>query len=184
MSINNSKQNPWQFKDKKNIYENPWIKVEEHDVIMPNGKEGIYGKVLFKNRAIAILPIDSQGNTWLVGQYRYTIDEYSWEIPMGGGPLNEDILESAKRELKEETGLKAQKWTNIGKFHTSNSCTDEEGFIFLAEDLSQHETEFDETEVIEIMKVPFEKALDMVMNEKITDVISCMAILKASKLLF
>ena len=126
----NSEHNPWQTLNSKQVYNNQWIQVQEHTVINPNGGRGIYGKVLFKNRAIGIIPLDSDGNTWLVGQYRYTVNEYSWEIPMGGGPLDQDILTSAQRELKEETGLTAAKWTNIMRIHTSNSATDEEGFIF------------------------------------------------------
>ena len=137
----------------------------------------------FKNKAIGIVPIDEDGNTWLVGQYRYTLDEYSWEIPMGGGPENEDILEAAKRELKEETGLIASEWQNILKIHTSNSVTDEEGFIFLAKGLEQGETEFEETEKLEIKKLPFIEAVQMVMNGEITDSLSIAGLLKVHLLL-
>src|SRR5680860_634447 len=98
-------KNPWKTINKKLIYTNPWIKLEEHAVITPSGKEGIYGKVLFENKAAAIIPVDENLNTWLVGQFRYTLEEYSWEIPMGGGQHGQSILENAKRELKEETGL-------------------------------------------------------------------------------
>src|SRR5690606_35786282 len=98
---------------KKLIYSNPWIKLEEHEVITPGGSPGIYGKVLFQNKAVAVIPVDEELNTWLVGQFRYTLQEYSWEVPMGGGALNQSVLDSAKRELKEETGLTATKWTQI-----------------------------------------------------------------------
>lgn len=176
-------ENPWKTLSKKPIYENPWIRVEEHQVITPAGKEGIYGKVHFKNRAMAIIPIDYEGYTWLVGQYRYTLDEYSWEIPMGGGPIDLDLLESAKRELKEETGLLANKWTELLKIHTSNSVTDEWGLIYLAEDLTQGETEFEETEQLLIKKLPFQEALEMVMSGQITDSISVAGLLKAARIL-
>ncbi|AMQ57225.1 NUDIX domain-containing protein [Algoriphagus sanaruensis] len=176
-------ENPWKTLSKKPIYENPWIRVEEHQVITPAGKEGIYGKVHFKNRAMAIIPIDYEGYTWLVGQYRYTLDEYSWEIPMGGGPNDLDLLESAKRELKEETGLLANKWTELLKIHTSNSVTDEWGLIYLAEDLTQGETEFEETEQLLIKKLPFQEALEMVMSGQITDSISVAGLLKAARIL-
>ncbi|WP_339879370.1 NUDIX hydrolase [uncultured Algoriphagus sp.] len=175
--------NPWTTKKINPIYENPWIKVEHHDVLNPAGKESIYGKVHFKNRAMAIIPIDESGNTWLIGQYRYPLDEYSWEIPMGGGPMAEDKLESAKRELKEETGLIAEKWTEIMKIHTSNSVTDEVGFVYLAEGLTQGETEFEETELLKIKKLPFTKVVEMVMHGEITDGISVAAILKAARIL-
>lgn len=176
-------ENPWKTLSKKPIYENPWIRVEEHQVITPAGKEGIYGKVHFKNRAMAIIPIDYEGYTWLVGQYRYTLDEYSWEIPMGGGPNDLDLLESAKRELKEETGLLANKWTELLKIHTSNSVTDEWGLIYLAENLTQGETEFEETEQLLIKKLPFKEALEMVMSGQITDSISVAGLLKAARIL-
>jgi 8-oxo-dGTP pyrophosphatase MutT (NUDIX family) len=176
-------QNPWKTKEIKEIYENPWIKVEEHKVLNPAGNPGIYGKVLFKNKALGIIPIDDQGNTWLVGQHRYPLDEYSWEIPMGGGPVGSDILESAKRELKEETGITAFKWTEILRIHTSNSVTDEEGFVYLAEELIEGQTEFEETEVLSIKKLPFQKAVDMVLKGEITDGISIAGILKVARIL-
>ncbi|WPR77605.1 NUDIX hydrolase [Algoriphagus sp. NG3] len=176
-------QNPWTTKKINPVYENPWIKVEHHEIINPAGNEGVYGKVHFKNRAMGIIPIDKDMNTWLIGQYRYTLEEYAWEIPMGGGPLEEDKLESAQRELREETGLTAGKWTEMMTIHTSNSVTDEVGFVYLAEELSEGEPEFDETEVLKVRKLPFVGALEMVMNGEITDAISIAGILKASRIL-
>ncbi|MEX2565216.1 MAG: NUDIX hydrolase [Cyclobacteriaceae bacterium] len=173
-------KNPWTKLKEKPVYDNAWIKVEEHQVLNPNGNPGIYGKVSFKNRAVGIIPLDHEGNTWIVGQYRYTLDEFSWEIPMGGGPMEEEILESAKRELKEETGLTALKWTHIMKIHTSNSVTDEEGHVFLAENLREGETDFEDTEDLQILKTPFEEVLKMVLTGKITDAISIAGILKAA----
>lgn len=175
-------QNPWTTRRISQIYENPWIRLEHHDIINPAGNEGVYGKVHFKNRAMGIIPVDADMNTWIIGQYRYTLGEYAWEIPMGGGPLEEDQLESAKRELKEETGLTAEKWTEIMKIHTSNSVTDEVGFVYLAEDLTQGETEFEETEVLKIKKLPFVEVLEMVMDGRITDGISIAGILKAARI--
>ncbi len=178
--MNNEKN--WQQVSSKKIYENPWILVEEDQVINPKGGRNLYGKVHFKNKAIGIIPVDARMNTWLVGQHRYPLNEYSWEIPMGGGPVGMDVLESAQRELKEETGLTAVKWTNIMRIHTSNSVTDEEGFIFLAEDLTQGETEFDETEDLEIWKLPLSEAITMVMTGEITDGISVAGLLKAARI--
>jgi len=176
-------KNPWKTLASKQIYENDWIKLVENQVINPNGNKGIYGKVSFKNKAIGIIPFDENGYTWLVGQYRYTLDEYSWEIPMGGGSLSIDPLVSAKRELLEETGLIANKWSRILRIHTSNSVTDEEGFVYLAEDLLQSTPEFDDTEKITIKKIPFTKAYAMVLDNKITDSISIAGILKLGKML-
>ncbi|HWA34619.1 MAG TPA: NUDIX hydrolase, partial [Cyclobacteriaceae bacterium] len=122
---------PWTTLSSQQKYDNAWINVTEFQVINPGGKPGIYGKVHFKNKAIGIIALDRDRNTWLVGQHRYTLDEWSWEIPEGGGPLSVPVLESAKRELKEETGLEAKKWTQLLRTHLSNSVSDEEGFLFL-----------------------------------------------------
>lgn len=176
-------QNPWQTLQSNITYDNTWITVTEHQVIHPSGNSGIYGTVHFKNKALGIIPLDEHLNTYLVGQYRYPLREYSWEIPMGGGKLDIDILTSAQRELKEETGLIAAKWTNIARIHTSNSVTDEEGFIFLAEELTQAETEFEETEQLQIKKLPLAEALIMVMRNEITDAISVAGLLKLKLLL-
>src|SRR3954469_13721359 len=111
------KKNPWSITGEQPIYNNAWINVTEYKVINPNGGKGIYGKVHFKNHAIGIVPLDEEMNTYLVGQYRFTLNQYSWEIPEGGGPLGIDLLESAKRELKEETGLVAEEWTKISELH-------------------------------------------------------------------
>ncbi len=175
--------NPWTTLKITSLYENPWIRLEHHDILNPAGKEGVYGKVHFKNRAMAIIPVDQDGNTWLVGQYRYTLDEYAWEIPMGGGPIGQDLLESAKRELREETGLSAEKWTEVMKVHTSNSVTDEVGIVYLAEMLTQGETEFEETEILQVKKLPFSEVLEMVMRGEITDSISVAGILKVARIL-
>jgi 8-oxo-dGTP pyrophosphatase MutT (NUDIX family) len=176
-------ENPWNTLSSKVIYENPWIKVEEDQVLNPSGGKGIYGKVHFKNKAIGVIPLDEELNTWIIGQYRYTLNEYSWEIPMGGGPASLSPLEGAKKELKEETGFSAQKWRQILKIHTSNSVTDEVGYVYIAEDLTKGETSFDETEELEVKKIPFTEAVAMVMEGKITDAISIAGILKAEKIL-
>jgi ADP-ribose pyrophosphatase len=174
--------NKWKKVASRTVYENPWIEVQHHDVINPSGGEGIYGQVNFKNLAIGIVPLDAEGNTYLVGQHRFPIDEYSWEIPEGGCPRNEDILDCAKRELLEETGLIAQKWTQISKIHTSNSVCNEAGFIFLAEELTQGEAEPEETEDLTVKKVSLEEAYTMVMNDTITDSLSIAGILKTREL--
>ncbi len=181
--IKEMKSNPWKTKNKRLVYANPWIKLEEHAVVTPAGTDSLYGKVVFQNKALAIVPVDKDLNTWLVGQYRYTIEEYSWEIPMGGGPVGSDRLLSAQRELKEETGLTAGKWTEIMRFHTSNSVTDEEGFLYLAEELTEGEPEFEDTEKIEILKIPLSQAIQKVMDGEITDVISVAGLLKVGKIL-
>ena len=176
-------KNPWQKKSSRQVYENPWISVHHDEVITPTGTDGIYGRIVFKNIALAIIPMDEDNNTWLIGQYRYTLDEYTWEIPMGGGPLAEDKLESAKRELKEETGITAKDWKCILRIHTSNCVTDEEGFVYVAKDLSFGETSFDSTEDLQITKVPFDTAIQMIDDGKITDAISIAGLLKIKSML-
>ena len=176
--------NPWKPQSSKTIYENPWLSLHEDNVINPGGGISHYGKIHFKNLAIGIIPIDEDNNTWLVGQYRYVPDCYSWEIPMGGGPLNIEPLASAKRELKEETGLSAEYWEELMQLHTSNSVTNERGLIYVARDLTEGETEFEETEDLKIEKLPLEEAFDRVMSGEITDAISVAGLLKIKLLNF
>jgi ADP-ribose pyrophosphatase len=171
-------ENPWKVISEENIYDNPWINLTEYQVINPSGNPGIYGKVHFKNIAIGVIPLDEEMNTYIVGQYRFVLDEYSWEIPEGGGPLGTDPLESAKRELLEETGLKASRWTEIQRMHLSNSVNDEYGFIYLAQGLEQFEAEPEDTEQLIVKKVPFAEVYRMVCEGEITDSISVATILK------
>jgi len=170
-------KNPWKTLNVTEVYDNPWIHVDEHDVINPSGNPGIYGKVHFKNLACGIIPLDD-GETWIVGQYRYTLDRYSWEIPMGGVPVGTDPLAGAQRELKEETGLTAERWQPILNVHLSNSITDEAGIVYVAEDLTHGEPEFDDTEQIEIKRLPFDDVVRMVNDGEITDALSVAGILK------
>lgn len=174
--------NPWKFQSSKNLYDNAWLSLDEDDVINPGGGLSHYGKIHFKNIAIGIIPIDENNNTWLVGQYRYVPDCYSWEIPMGGGPLDTDPLESAKRELKEETGLSATLWQELMQLHTSNSVTDERGLIYVAKGLSEGDTEFGETEDLKIIKLPLKDAVQRVMGGEITDSVSVAGLLKLAAL--
>lgn len=167
----------WKKLNSRVVFDNDWITVFEEQVINPGGGENDYGRVHFKNKAIAIVPLDEAGNTWLVGQDRYTLGAYSWELPMGGAPVDEDPLAAAKRELKEETGLIAKLWTEIMRLHVSNSITDEEGYVFVARDLEQGATAFDETEDLQIRKLPFKDAIAMVRLGEITDAMTVAALL-------
>ena len=171
-------ENPWKIVSEKAVYDNNWIGLTEYQVINPSGNPGIYGKVHFKNIAIAIIPLDAELNTYLVGQYRFAPDQYSWEVPEGGGPLGIDTLESAKRELLEETGLKATEWTEIQRMHLSNSVSDELCIIYLARGLEQFEAEPEDTEQLIVHKVHFEDAYSMVCNGEITDSAAVAGILK------
>lgn len=175
--------NPWQITSEKDIYDNRWINVKEYQVINPSGNPGIYGKVHFKNRAIGVIPIDADRNTYLVGQYRFVLNEYSWELPEGGGLFNEDPLDAAKRELLEETGLKAENWTEIQQMHLSNSVSDEVSYIYLATGLAQFEAEPEDTEQLQVRKLPFEEVYQMVSDGRITDSITVAAVLRVKLML-
>lgn len=170
--------NPWKILDEKKVYDNNWISVIHHNVINPSGGKGIYGKVHMKNTAMGIVPLDEEMNTYIVGQYRFVLDEYSWEIPEGGAPLEDDPLVSAQRELLEETGLKAKRWDKIVEMSLSNSVTDERCMIFLARELSQHNPMPEETEQLVIKKLPFEEVYKMAEQGIITDGVSVTGILK------
>jgi 8-oxo-dGTP pyrophosphatase MutT (NUDIX family) len=173
-----NEKNPWEIISGKLVYDNPWINLTQYEVITPAGTPGIYGKVHFKNIAIGVIVIDENGDTYLVGQYRFPLNEYSWEIPEGGCPEGTDYLTTAKRELKEETGFEAKTWTEILRMHVSNSVSDEYAVVYLAQDLVAGEAEPEETEKLTIQKMPFAQALQWVMEGKITDSISVAGILK------
>jgi len=181
--MQNPEENPWQITAEKVEYDNPWINLTEYQVINPSGNAGIYGKVHFKNYAIGIVPLDEDLNIYLIGQYRFPLNQYSWELPEGGGPLGTDPLESAKRELLEETGLKANDWTEIQRMHLSNSVSGELSIIYLARNLEQFEAEPEDTEQLQIRKLPFDEAYRMVCNNEITDSITVAAILKVKLML-
>ncbi len=176
-------ENPWQTLSTQLEFENPWFTVTTHDTVAPDGTRPRYGKISFKTRAVGIIPLDEDQHTWLVGQWRFPLGEYSWELPMGGAPRGERLESAAIRELKEETGLTATRLKLILKMHTSNSVTDEEGYVFLAEGLTPGATEFDETEQLEIHRLPFTEALAMAMDGRITDGISVAGILKLARML-
>ena len=176
---NTAETNPWTTLSSQTKYSNPWIEVTEHQVRNAAGNPGIYGTVHFRNLAIGILPVDDQRHTWLVGQWRYPLGAYSWEIPEGGGKLDVDPLDTAKRELKEETGLVAGKWEKLFEMHLSNSVTDERAVVFLATGLTAGESAPEEDEVLHVRRVPLETAYAMVERGEITDAITVAALFRA-----
>ena len=177
------KENPWKTLKSEIKYDNPWIKITEHQTINSCDKEGVYGVVHYKNLAIGIIPLDEDYNTWIVGQYRFPLQQYSWEICEGGGAINEPPLTSAKRELLEEMGIKANKWKELLRSHLSNSVSDELGILYIAKELSFHDPEPEEGEVLQLRKLPFEEVFQMVMNGTITDSLSVAGILKTKLLI-
>lgn len=171
--------NPWKLIAGRLIYDNPWITVFHDDVLTPGGSKGLYGYVHFKNHAMGIVPVDSEGNTWLIGQYRYALNRWSWEIPEGGCPVGADPLEAAKRELKEEAGISAASLTHLSTFDLSNCVSDESGVIYLAQDLEIGEPEPDESEQLEVVKLPLKEAIEMCNTGEIRDAISLIGLRRA-----
>jgi 8-oxo-dGTP pyrophosphatase MutT (NUDIX family) len=179
-----TEKNPWKTLSTEMKYDNPWIQVNESKVINPAGKDGIYGVVHFKNRAMAIIPLDEDNNTWTVGQFRYTTNTYEWEVIEGGVPEGEDLLEGARRELEEEAGLLANEWTMIiDGCQLSNSVSDEIGYAYVAKGLTMTATNPEETEQLQIRKLPFDELVEMVMKGEIKDLLSVAAVLKVKVLL-
>ncbi len=175
--------NSWKTLTSELVYESAWIAVNKHQTINPAGNPAIYSVVNFKNLAIGIIPLSEDGFTWLVGQWRYPLNAYSWEIPEGGGPLGEAPVETAKRELKEETGIIAQNFEEIMQLDLSNSATDEHAFVYLATGLTFEESEPEETEDLQVKKIHINDVFDMVLKGEITDAISVAAIFKVKYLL-
>ena len=174
--------NPWKTLATRPVYDNPWISVREDQVITPTGSRGIYGVVHMKNQATGIVPIDSDGRTVLVGQYRYTLEGYSWEIPEGGVPAGEATLAGAQRELREETGLVAANWFELAGQSVSNSVTDERCTCFLAWDLTRQAAAPDETEDLALRWLPVAEAIEMTLDGRIHDAVSVVALLTAEAL--
>lgn len=176
-----AEENPWRLLKREERYRNPWIAIEHHDVLNAAGNAGIYGVVRFQNVAIGVVPVDAEGYTTLVGQWRYPLERYSWEIPEGGGPIGTDPLVSARRELLEETGFSAGRWTKLLDLDLSNSVTDETGVVYLAEALTVGTAEPEEGEVLVLRRVALAEAVAMVLRGEITDALAVVGLLAAER---
>jgi 8-oxo-dGTP pyrophosphatase MutT (NUDIX family) len=176
-------QNPWTTLNRQQVYESPWIGVEHHEVLNPAGNPGTYSVVKFKKLAIGIVPLDEHNNTWIVGQYRYPLHTYTWEIPEGGGDLDVDPIESAKRELLEECGIIAGEYLPIQQLQLSNSATDEVAHLFIARNLTFTQAQPEENEQLRIRKVSFDELYKLVKEGYVTDSLTVAAVLKI-KLMF
>ncbi|MBA3689863.1 MAG: NUDIX hydrolase [Actinobacteria bacterium] len=168
---------PWVRISRRTVYENPWIQVHHDEVTRPDGSPGIYGVVHFRAMAVGAVVLDADGRVLLVGQHRYPLDRYSWEIPEGGADRDEDPLDGARRELAEETGFTARSWSELIRFSLSNSATDEEGVLFVATDLEAGEASPDPTEKLRVRWVGLDEALAMVASGEIHDMITQVGLL-------
>lgn len=169
---------PWSRISRTLVYENAWIQVFHDEVVRPDGKPGIYGVMHTRTHAVGVVALDRADRVLLVGQYRYTLDRYSWEIPEGGVPIGDDLLEGARRELAEETGYRARSWHELLRFSLSNSTTDETGVLYLATELNEGEANPDETEDLALRWMAFEDALAQVRSGDLFDSMTQMGILR------
>jgi len=179
--LEGSKIGPWVRRSTTVPYLNPWIQVEHHEVTDPAGKHGVYGVVKFQHFALGCVPLHEDGTITLVGQHRYPLDLWTWEIPEGGGRKDHEPLAEIQRELREEAGLTGTEWIPLGKLHTSNSVTDETAHLWLVRGLSQGPNELDSTEGdIEVKRIPFTEAVEMALDGQMTDAISVVSLLRAN----
>ncbi len=167
---------PWRRRSRATAYANPWIDVFHDDVVRPDGGPGIYGVVHFHSRAVGMVAVDEDGRILLVGQHRYALDEYSWELPEGGVPDGEPMVEGARRELREETGYDAAEWRSLFRFSTSNSVTDERGEIFVATGLTAGEAAPEPTEDLAVRWATLDKILGEIDAGAIHDLMTIAAI--------
>ena len=170
------KRGPWQVVSRQQVYDNRWIRLTHHEVINPADQPGIYGTIHFKNQGIGVVPVDAEMHTYLVGQYRFALDAYSWEIPEGGGLVGTDPQAAAARELAEETGLRAARWRKMVEGELSNSVTDEQFVGFLAWDLEQGAAAPEPSEELQVRRLPLVEAFAMMEAGEIRDALSILTL--------
>ncbi len=172
------KPTPWTAGEGRLLYDTRWIKLVEYDAVAPTGRDARYGVIRFQNLAAGVLPLHEDGAVTMVGQQRFALRNYEWEIPEGGVPFDEDPLEGAKRELREEVGLEAKEWREILRLQLSNSITDERAVCYLARDFTKVEIEPDETEILDVVRVPFRDLLREIAAGRVQDVMTVAATLR------
>ncbi len=170
-----SELNPWRRVSRRVAYQNPWVEILHDDVVRPDGQPGVYGVVHFRHLAIGVVPLDAEGRVLLVGQYRYTLDHYSWEIPEGGGDLDEEPEAAARRELAEETGYCGGQWRELCRAELSNSVTDEVTILFVASGLEEGPASPEGTEQLQLRWVPFDEVMAMIRRGEIADAMTILA---------
>ena len=167
---------PWIRRSRRVAYENAWITIWHDEVTRPDGAPGVYGVVHFENLAAGVLALDADDRVLLVGQHRYALDAYSWEIPEGGVPDGETALDGARRELLEETGMEAAEWRELARVHLSNSVSDELAVLFLATGLTPGVARPDGTEDLVLRWTPFAEVLEMTLDGRISDAMTVIAV--------
>lgn len=173
--MSSAEKNPWRRVSRRVAYENPWIEILHDEVVRPDGQPGIYGVVHFRHLAIGVVPLDANDRVLLVGQFRYTLDHYSWEIPEGGGGLDEEPEAAARRELVEETGYSGGEWRELCRAELSNSVTDEAMILFVASGLEDGPASPEGTEQLQMRWVPFDEVMAMIGRGEITDAMTILA---------
>jgi 8-oxo-dGTP pyrophosphatase MutT (NUDIX family) len=173
--VSDNELNPWRRVSRRVAYDNPWIQILHDDVVRPDGKPGIYGVVHFRHLAIGVVPLDASDRVLLVGQFRYTMDRYSWEIPEGGGDFDEEPEAAARRELVEETGYSGGEWRELCRAELSNSVTDEITVLFVASGLEAGEATPEGTEQLQLRWVPFDEVMAMIRRGEIADAMTILA---------
>lgn len=170
------KRGPWTTLSEQVVYSSPWIVVNKHDIIDPSGAPGTYSVVHFRSLAVGVVALDDEMNTWIVGQYRYPTESYSWEIPEGGSPREVPPLEGAKRELLEEAGITAARWSEIMRMDLSNSASDEHAVLYVARGLTFQPPQPDHNEELALRKLPFEELYGMVVRGEVLDSLTVAAV--------
>lgn len=166
------RKSPWKRESAQYVYQNPWIKVREDQVLRPDGKPGIYG-VVETDLAVGVIAVNDQQKITLVGQWRYAINRWSWEIVEGAAYPQESPIEAAKRELREEAGWTAKRYAQLGgDIFLSNSFTDERALVFLAEGLDPVPPEPDPTEQLELRYESLDTCLELMRSGEINDAIT------------
>ena len=173
-----ARKGPWTVTESRCLYRNPWITVREDKVVQPDGEDGVFGVVEMKP-GVSVLPVDDAGNAYLVREYRYTLDRKTIEVVAGGIDDGETTREAAQRELREEAGIGAEEWLDLGVIDQLTEVVVSPNHLFLARRLTFAPSSPEGSEQIRVLKVPMDEAIRWVMEGEVTHAASATLILKA-----